>query len=877
MRRAWRWVAIFAVVFYLAGLEPNSPATAKPGMRPIFQGTILAMVGPTSCPAGGCAAGQRMNMRFDFELSSYSVGTNPNVKVCFYAPNTWAVSADNPATVVGELTGLDYDLVGNCAEDDAEPDGYSLIAAREASINVTTFSDSIPLAFRFSNTAGGSGRIVARLFEKAGDSVPFTRTQQSTTSTLTITAAGTPSYVANDAPACGSNSPCYINSADDFANGVGTGLRDAIEASAAGSTISVLGNYTIKSNTVVVDRAITLTGINDATLTYSQAGACTQPMLSLRAGITLRELTVNDGSCANPGRGLVEVNSSQAVIIESNNLVNGDNAIFVRDNTGAVTVRYNHITGNTGYGVYVETHTNNAPIEITANNLNDNRPGSAVECSAAASGPIANRKANHNYWGATSPTQENSHCTISAGKRLGAPVTQKTASAGVNALLVTVGSTKAYSFDNQIAYRRNGGNDFGLFIVDHGFIPSDSAPFTTAAGGESPSPCSNYWDVFLPDGTAPTGALELFFKYDKTSACLAAINSNQYCDQTATPAKYPLYWYDPATNATNWWDTTGARPENLTSGEGQATSCNISANEIQVTIDSSGRPNLTGDLNYTPFMVGIPILRTFVPLASNQTINVTWTTNNEPDVQGFYVLRSLDGVNFSPISDLIARRGSALTGIITPAYSFIDSGRVNGVTYYYRLQIVRTDGRSLYSVIYPVSANIATITPTFTASPTFTRTVPRPTNTFPPTRIPTQRPTIRPVFTSTPRPLSTTVTPFILRTATPLGTQPDAAYPAAELVETAIALGTLELTPGYPIDETEIWNLTEIAFLGTETLSTGTASATPQPTPSETIFPASTPESSLRPGAWASLLIGLLAGSVVVGGIGGWWYFRVKT
>lgn len=876
MRKAWRWVAIVAVIFYLAGGQTESPAEAKPGTRPVFQGTILAMTAPSACPAGGCAAGQRMNMRFDFELSTYAQAISPNVKVCFYAPDSWATSwsvfTDPSPTVTGELTGLEYSRELDCAEDNARPAGYSLIAARVASINITMFSDSIPLDFRLANTASGSGRIVARLFERASDSDPFVRSKQSTTPTLTITSPAATSFVANNAAACGTYSPCYVNSGDDLPNGVGTGLRDAIEASPNGSTISIVGTYSIKSNTVAVDRPATITGLSGAVLTYTQTGACNQPMISLQASVTLQNLRINDGNCVNPGRTLVDINSSQPVTILSNDLVNGDNAIVVRDNAGGVIIRYNQITGNTGYAVYAETHANNAPFEITANNLHGNRSGSAIDCSADASGPVANRKANHNYWGTTSPTQEESHCAISPGKRLGAPILQDSKAAGVSAMQVTVKEEKIYEFDNQIAYRRNGGNEFDLFIVNHGFLSNDSVPFSTAGGGESPSPCSNAWDVFLLDGAAPSGALELFFKYNKTAACLAAINSNQYCDQTTNPAKYPLYWYDPATNATKGWNTTGARPENLTSGDGQATTCNITANEIQVTIDDSGRPNLTGDLNYTPFMVGIPVLRSFVPLASNQLITVTWTTNNEPDVEGFFVLRSIDGVNFSPINgDLIEHRGSTLTGITNPPYSFVDSGRVNGVTYYYRLQIVRADGRSLYSAIYPISANVATITPTFTASPTFTRTAPLPTNTFPPTRIPTQRPTVIPFSTFTPVPIPTTITPYMLRTATPLETSVDDKYPAPETVLTAIAMGTLDLTPGYPIEQTGAPTMEQTISL------TAIGSVTPQPTPSKTIISPGQPQAVSSPGAWGSLLLGLLAGSIVVGSIGGWLFYRQKN
>ncbi|MBE0696695.1 MAG: hypothetical protein IH586_07215 [Anaerolineaceae bacterium] len=441
--------------------------------------------------------------------------------------------------------------------------------------------------------------------------------------------------------------------------------------------------------------------------------------------------------------------------------------------------------------------------------------------------------------------------------------------------MVTVGSDKTYAFSSQIAYRRNGGADFPLFIMNHGYMPEGGAPFTFAAGGDSPSPCSNYWDVFLPDGVTPTGILELSFKYDKTAACLATINSSLYCDQTTTIANYPLYWYDPATNATNWWDTTGQRPENLSSGEGQATSCNISANEIQVSLDASGRPSLTGDLFYTPFMVGIPVLRTFLPLASSQNITITWTTNSEPDISGFYVLRSLDGANYTPITGLIPNRGSALVGVISPPYSFVDTGRVNGVTYHYRLQILRTDGNSIYSIDYPISANIATITPTRTITPTFTRTVPLPTSTLAATRIFTSRPTSIPSKTTSPQPIATTVTPYNLITSTPFG-QPTSTFdPFATLDETQIVLATEGTI--FPFDSSEY---PEFDLSGTP-FPDGTAIAmvstlTPRPTPSETIFPSAAGGQVGSSGPWISLLLGLITSLAIIGSIGGWWYYRIK-
>jgi len=864
MGKALRWLVWISLLFLWAG-----PAADGSLAAPVQQGTALVMVSPTACPIGGCAAGQRMNLRFDFELINYSPTDSPNVKVCFYAPTSWALTPDMLDTVVGELTGKNYQRVDNCNEDTAQPTGYSLVMAREASIDSTTFSDSVPLAFRFASTSSGNGRIVARLFEKP-EGAGFRRTQHSTTATLSVAPRANHAYVANDAAACGSNSPCYINSGDDLPNGVGTGLRDAVEASASESTLDILGVYRVKSNVVLIDKPLTVRGINDAAITSGDSTQCSQPLLSLRDAVTLSSLNINDGSCASPGRSLVEINSSQAVAIESNDLLNGDNAIFIRDNSGTVSVRFNRINGNTGYAVFAEGDSAGGALNVMANNLQGNRSGAAILCSATGSGVIGNRKVNHNYWGASAPGADESHCTFSAAKRLGAPIALKSSAPGVDAQLVTVGASKTYAFENQIAYERIGGLDFDLYIVNHGYTLENGAPFTTAAGGDSPSPCSNIWDVFLPDGVSPAGTLALYFKYDKTPACLAAINTNKYCDQTATPANYPLFWFDPASNSvTKWWDTTGQRPENLSSGEGQATTCDTENSEIRVAIDSDGRPNLKDDLNYTPLMVGVPVLRTFLPLASSQTITVTWTTNSEPDIAGFYVLRSMDGKNFTPISDLIARRGSALAGVTSPPYSFVDAGRTNRVTYSYRLQVVRTDGQSFYSVIYKLQANVATITPTFTASPTRTSTIPRPTNTLPATRIPTQRPTAIPTRTMTPRPVSTTATSFVLGTPTPFGFSGGTMYPLGTLDETMAA----QMTAGTWIPRQG--SGTPGAASSSAIPAGGAATATPSPTPSGTILAPLTIETG-RPAAWISLLLGALASLAVIGVTGGWWYYRIK-
>jgi hypothetical protein len=52
-----------------------------------------------------------------------------------------------------------------------------------------------------------------------------------------------------------------------LANGIGTGLKDAIDAAIAPATITLLGNVNIKQNTVLLDQPITLTGSSSSRLT----------------------------------------------------------------------------------------------------------------------------------------------------------------------------------------------------------------------------------------------------------------------------------------------------------------------------------------------------------------------------------------------------------------------------------------------------------------------------------------------------------------------------------------------------------------------------------------------------------------------------------
>ena len=737
MLNAWKRLAVLALLFTFIGSVRGELAQ---GQAAAAQGTTLSLISPPACPAAGCAPGQRLNFRFQFAFESYDpTPTDPpsaNVQVCIYAPTNWVDLPQVSTTLNGGITGLPYATAAACSGDFAPPDGYQLIAARETTVQQSAFGDTLEIALRLAAAASTPGTLYARVLERS--TTGWTITADDFTAPLPVIALPVEpvqAYIAVSASECdsGAYSPCFVNSGDDLADGYGTGLKDAVDIVPAGSTLSIVGNYLIKSSIVVLSRPVTLTGLPGSKISYT-GSLCSNPMLSLRDGVTLRGLNIDDGSvCSGAHRNLVEINSPAAVQIESSHFTDGDQAIFIVDNSGPVSIRYNHIENNSGFAIFWENGQSQASLEVVANNIIGN--GNAINCGSALTAPAANRKANHNYWGSTTPpSQDATHCTITTGKQLGAPVALRSGQAGVQAERVTVTGDKQYAFNNQIAYQYSGSDPgFSLFIVNHGYALESALPFTQGAGA-SPNPCSNYWDVFLADGAAPTGALTLFVKYDKSDACIAAINSTRLCDQTTDKSIYPLWWYDPAFGITSLWDTTGQNPAgaNAAGAKGQDTACSIDNREISVAIDNDGRPNLSNDLNHMPIMAGIEILQTFRLLSSSNTITVDWSTYNEADIAGFYVLRSVDNTNFNPITDLIPRKGSALSGA---SYQHADAGRTAGTTYYYRLKIVRSDGHALYSATLSAVGTAATptITATLSRTPTFTRTPgPSPTFTVPP-------------------------------------------------------------------------------------------------------------------------------------------------
>ena len=299
-----RAVRITALWIFLIGLlawpARAGIASAVSANRPLAQEAELTML-PTVCPERGCAPGQRISLLYDFDLNTFTPSTNPNVMICLFVPNSWTISPPQTTPVTGEFSDTEYRYRSDCG-DQQPPNDYRLHEAREATINETLFGDAISISFRLLNVPS-SGQMVIRLFENANDT-GFERTDQTTTDRLVTTTANRALFVANDVNICGANSPCYLNSADDLPGGLGTGLRDAVEAVEPGSEINIIGDYTIKGSRVTIDKQITLKGIGDASLTYTGTSSCAEGMLLVSAGVTIRELNINDGSCSNPNRNL---------------------------------------------------------------------------------------------------------------------------------------------------------------------------------------------------------------------------------------------------------------------------------------------------------------------------------------------------------------------------------------------------------------------------------------------------------------------------------------------------------------------------------------------------------------------------------------------
>lgn len=836
-------------------------------------GNGLTMVAPTACPSSGCAAGQRLNYQIEFSVSPQNL--NPNTQVCIYTPadgNTdeddypWASDELGWISDIGLISGKTYEQgqVEDICTDHLDGGDQWLIGAY-ARLSAET-SDQLEFAFNIHPDAEIDGYVKAKVFQISPSTGNWGLTA-SFSNEVSVAERSQTVYVAQTELDCGTKTPCYVNSGDDLEDGIGTGLRDAIMAVDIDDEILILKDYAIKDHAVLIDKQLLLRGHENAMISYIGT-VCDDPMLLFTDGGTLSELTINDGNCTNPSRNLIDIDSEVEVSIERNTLVFGQNAIYIHEDSADVTVSFNHITNNDNYAVYRVSGTQNGVVNIYANNIIDNRIGYQVNCNNLG-------VANHNFWGEEQTATTNAfNCIVSNGKQLGAAIQLATEKPGIVAQRLTVTTQMSYAFDGKVGARRTAGIDYDIIIVNHGVGLASNIPFHGSGSGDI-NPCSNFFDVFLTDDAAATNLI-LAFKYNLNNDCISKIESSDYCGSTDS-RKYPLWWYDPATNATDGWDRTGENPQGPGAGgaTGQETTCHSDLKEIRVIIDNSGRPSISTDLGFTPFVVGLPFingitLSEFSAQFVGSQINLQWVTTSETNVQGFYVLRSdtADGT-YNRISSQIKAIGDMHIGGI---YQFTDNAIAFARIYYYKIEVIDIEGNSI-AKHGPVSVLTATATPTasVTASVTQTRT---PTPIYTPTR------TNTPFFFRSPTPIRyNSPTPYYIpRTATPIlaPTQVRTYGPSPTGTQTFVAYPTQDQTyyPGYPYPEEPGY---PIEWEETPTLESypppeTPVPSTPTPTPEiddieDTPSPGTDDEGDLpvQNVRWIFILVGVAGGLSLIG------------
>ncbi len=291
--------------------------------------------------------------------------------------------------------------------------------------------------------------------------------------------------------------------------------------------------------------------------------------------------------------------------------------------------------------------------------------------------------------------------------------------------------------------------------------------------------CSNFYDVFLSDDAAASN-LELAVKYDLDSECISTIESEDYC-LSGDSSDIPLWWFDPANNVTEGWDRTGQPPQGTGAGgaSGQTTTCDLTDNEIHVNIDSSGRPGISTDINFTPFIAGFPIsegaeISLFTAAFDIDEVDLQWITTSEHNVRGFYVIRSdTEDGTYSRISSEIEAIGDTFIGGI---YLYTNSDITFDRDYFYKIQVINDQGQTIAT---HGPASVLTSTPTPTMTQTYT---PYPTRTTYPSRTP--YPSLTPYPSRTP-------TRYYYRSPTSLYSRPSTSTPRNNPTQAR----TVDITP----------------------------------------------------------------------------------
>lgn len=262
-------------------------------------------------------------------------------------------------------------------------------------------------------------------------------------------------------------------------------------------------------------------------------------------------------------------------------------------------------------------------------------------------------------------------------------------------------------------------------------------------------------------------------------------------------------------------------------------------------------------------------LVSFTATPSDRQIDLRWETASEIGTNGFYIQRSQqdNDSDYARISDFIPVSGDGFTGSV---YPFSDTGLTNGITYYYKLEVINSNQKieSYGPVSATVGVSVSTSTPTQTHTATTSLTLTRA-----PTTSPTATITTTPTYTFTPAPTATRPPEVLIPTATRTATFSN----FATVVRTATAQsGALpSASPGVtrPAMTATATLTATISATVTATTLPATASAMPLiPTNTISATPLVTPQPQSEEPSSTTLILGGIAVAFVMG-LGGWTAF----
>ena len=413
----------------------------------------LTLTSPTTCPSSGCAAGQRLNFEVEFTADP-AFTSGANTQVCIYSlKDGQAGSGSNPWVDYSygwiANNGGTYTQGETASVCSNNTDTEDVFISGAFATHPGPIIDELAFALNINPTSNTDGYVKVKIFEVDASGSNWIVANHFTKD-ISVAEIESTVYVGQSAADCGSFSPCLINSGDDKVDGLGTGLRDAALALQDGDEILILNDYPIKSEAVLIDKNLNISGDTGSMITYFGA-TCNSSMIKILNGGTIRDLSINDGNCpADSSRTLIEVDSPDNLSIEHNTLHSGDHAVYIHDNSGEVIIAFNHLINNQDDAVYRENGTiGSGQVNLYANNILDNGGDYQVYCNNFG-------QVNHNYWGdGETPAENILFCVQTNGKHLGAPILLSDHGTGVEAVRKNVTESMTYAFNNKIGVRHN--------------------------------------------------------------------------------------------------------------------------------------------------------------------------------------------------------------------------------------------------------------------------------------------------------------------------------------------------------------------------------------------------------------------------------------